>query len=417
MLSNGVLVQFSKGITIDNCAMSYAQYGGGGGNGYSYRVSANEVLISNSTASYVRHGFVFSSMWCSGNVFHKCKDIKTGFQTGNTGNMSTAGWGSDHHMHFSQSNLIDQCYSENSAYVAFYRPYGSVPKHNLTATHTAFWNTSSAGSRGYCVWTQQSRYGYAIGTSGTSSTIKTNENSAGSAAKTNPVDIAEGQGQGASLVPQSLYMDQLNKRLNPITLKVNTVSLIDAANGSVIEGYENIKTVTEINRSLIDVQDFNIYAESTLAVDSIVFFHTHEGTTLRRKESSAPFALRGDGSAYQAWTLPTGVHEINITAYSGGIASETLQLVFTVNDGPITSLINNTEDQHIKVFPNPTTHTLSVTAFQPIKEIVIYNATNQEVFSQTLRGVEYTKVISLSSLKAGIYFIKVDGQLQKFIKQ
>jgi hypothetical protein len=213
ILSNGILVQNSKNVSIDSCNMSYAQYGGGGGNGYGYRISANEVLISNSTASYVRHGFVFASMWCSGNVFHKCKDIKTGFQCGNTGNMTTAGWGSDAHMHFSQSNLIDQSYSENSAYVAFYRPYGGNPLHNITSTHSTFWNTSSGGSRGFCVWTQQSRYGYAIGTSGSSATIKTNENSTGSAAQTDPVDISEGQGKGATLVPQSLYLDQLNKRL------------------------------------------------------------------------------------------------------------------------------------------------------------------------------------------------------------
>lgn len=213
MLSNGILVQYSKNVTVDNCTMRYAQYGGGGGNGYAYRVSANDVLLKNSTANYVRHGFVFSSMWCSGNVFHQCSDVKTGIQCGNTGSMSTSGWGSDHHMHFSHSNLIDQCYSENSAFVAFYRNYGSDPKHRLTSAHTAFWNTSSAGTKGYCVWTQQSRYGYAIGTFGTSSSVNTKENGTGSAAKTDPVDITEGIGKGASLEPQSLYLDQLSNRL------------------------------------------------------------------------------------------------------------------------------------------------------------------------------------------------------------
>lgn len=213
ILSNGILVSNSKSVTIDGCFMSHDQYGGGGGNGYAYRISANECLIANSTSDFVRHGFVFSGMQSSGNVIYKCKDIKTGVQCGNTGNMSVSGSGSDHHMHFSHSNLIDHCYSENSAFVAFYRPYGTVPKHNLTSAHTAFWNISSGGSNGYCVWTQQSRYGYAIGTSGTSATIKTNENGSGSAAKTNPVDIVEGQGQGATLEPQSLYEDQLAKRI------------------------------------------------------------------------------------------------------------------------------------------------------------------------------------------------------------
>ena len=222
ILSNGVVVQYSKNVTIDNCTMRYAQYGGGGGNGYAFRVSANEVLIKNSTANYVRHGFVFSSMWSSGNVFHKCKDVKTGIQCGNTGSMSTSGWGSDHHMHFSQSNLIDQCYTENSAFVAFYRPHGSDPMHRLTATHTAFWNISSGGTKGYCVWTQQSRYGYAIGSSGASSDLYTKENTSakGSASKTDPVDIMEGEGKGTTLEPQSLYLDQLEKRINDISTDV-----------------------------------------------------------------------------------------------------------------------------------------------------------------------------------------------------
>lgn len=221
MLSNGILINNSKNVTIENCSMSYAQYGGGGGNGYAYRISANETLITNSTSSHVRHGYVFSSMWCSGNVIHKCKDINTGFQTGNTGNMRTNGIDSDHHQHFSQSNLIDSSYCENSAFVAFYRNFGSVPKHNLTSTHTTFWNIIATGSRSYSVWTQQSRYGYAIGTSGTTTTIRTNENGTGSGLKTLPIDISEGQGRGTTLVPQSLYKDQLTRRLNQLVLDLN----------------------------------------------------------------------------------------------------------------------------------------------------------------------------------------------------
>jgi hypothetical protein len=214
MLSNGILVQYSKNVTIDSCDISHAQYGGGGGNGYAYRISANEVLLKNSTAYYVRHGMVFSDMWCSGNVFHNCKDIKTGTQCGSTGAETTSGHGSDHHMHFSQSNLIDQCYSENSGFFAAYRNFGTAPMHLLTSTHSAYWNISSGGTNAYCIWTQQSRYGYAIGTSGTGSTVNTSEAYAGSAAKTDPVDITEGIGNGANLIPQSLYADQLTNRLN-----------------------------------------------------------------------------------------------------------------------------------------------------------------------------------------------------------
>ncbi len=212
-LSNGIVVNNCKNITIDNCHLSHSQYGGNNGNGYAYRVASNEVLISNSSSEFTRHGYVFATMKASGNVIHKCKDIQTGVQCGNTGNMEVGGWGSDHHMHFSHSNLIDNCYSENSTFIAYYRPYGSNPQHRITSAHSAFWNIASAGTMGYCVWTQQARYGYAIGTSGTSATVFTKANEAGSETITNPVDISEGEGKGETLLPQSLYADQLIKRV------------------------------------------------------------------------------------------------------------------------------------------------------------------------------------------------------------
>ncbi|MCX6180638.1 MAG: glycosyl hydrolase family 28-related protein [Bacteroidetes bacterium] len=223
MLSNGVIVTYSKNVSIDSCSFSYAQYGGGNGNGYAYRVTANETMVSNCTSYFVRHGLVFASMYCSGNVFYKCKDIKSGAQCGSTGNEKTNGFGSDHHQHFSQSNLVDNCYSENSAFYASYTPYGSNPMHNLTATHSTYWNITSGGTNPYCVWTQQGRYGYAIGTSGTASAVYTKEAKAGSATITDPVDIVEGVGKGATLSPQSLYQDQLNNRLADIFTAVNPV--------------------------------------------------------------------------------------------------------------------------------------------------------------------------------------------------
>ncbi len=211
MLSNGLQVTFSKNVTIENCSVGYSQYGGSNTNGYAYYIAANEVLIKNSVSSNVRHGFVFLSMWSSGNVLYQCADIKTGFQC--AGDQTTEGWGSDHHMHFSHSNLTDKCYSDRSAFLAFYRQAANPPKHCITGAHSAFWNITTRGTLGYCLWTQQARYGYAIGTTGTNPFIKVNENFWNSACKTDPIDIAEGEGIGASLEPQSLYIDQLNRRL------------------------------------------------------------------------------------------------------------------------------------------------------------------------------------------------------------
>jgi Secretion system C-terminal sorting domain len=406
MLSNGIFVQFSKGVTIDNCKMSYAQFGGGGGNGYAYRISANEVLISNSTASYVRHGLVFSSMWCSGNVFYNCKDINSGFQTGNTGNMKTSGWGSDHHMHFSQSNLIDQCYSENSAFVAFYRPFGSDPMHNLTSTHSTFWNTSTGGNKGFCVWTQQSRFGYAIGSSGSSFDFKTNENSKGSAAKTDPVDIAEGPGKGTTLIPQSLFKDQLNRRLNPV--KIKSLQLINAANESVVLGYDNLIGKSIIDKTNLNIVNYNIFAQPSEAIDSIVFIHTYGAVTTRSKEGVSPYALRGDGSGYTLWNLPLGNHVVETVAYKDGVASDVVKLTFKVINESITAVHLSGTSQLLELYPNPVTHLLT------LSHSVAWELIN--IDGDTIKK-DFGDVVDMSTYVKGVYIVKVGSENYKVMKE
>ena len=212
VLSNGIILSDCRGITLQDCHFGRPQYGGGGGNGYMYRIRANECLISGCSANFSRHGFVLSHMPASGNVFHGCTDERTRRATGSGGSYTTSGSGSDHHMHFSHSNLFDGCNAIDSFYAAAYRPYGSVPKHNLTAAHSVYWNMHGQGSYSDVVHTQQSRYGYVIGTSGPSSDVRTSA-VGGSSAKTDPIDHVEGLGQGDMLEPVSLYLAQLNTRL------------------------------------------------------------------------------------------------------------------------------------------------------------------------------------------------------------
>ena len=52
---------------------------------------------------------------------------------------------------------------------------------------------------------------------------------------TDPVDISEGVGLGSTLVPQSLYLDQLALRLKKIITSVDTVPLLNSG----IEIYPN----------------------------------------------------------------------------------------------------------------------------------------------------------------------------------
>lgn len=210
-LSNGIVATECRGLTVRNCRFSHPQFGGGGGNGYMFRLSnCGESLVSDCRAEFNRHGFVLSGMASSGNVFHRCTDKDTGWAVGGSGRVKTAGRTSDHHMHFSHSNLFDQCVGISSGFQAAYRPYGTPPLHNLTSAHSVYWNTRGEGGGVPLIHTAQSRFGYAIGTSGSNPTVSL---ASLAKAKTDPEDHVEGVGKGETLEPQSLYLDQRRRRL------------------------------------------------------------------------------------------------------------------------------------------------------------------------------------------------------------
>ncbi len=225
MLSNGIRLLRCFRITTKNCEMRRSQYGGGGGNGYMFRIQdSNENLIMDSIADFSRHGFVISHSGSSGNVFLRCEDRNTKRSIGSTQfGYTTNGEGSDHHQHFSHSNLFDMCHAYNSYYTAHHRgSFGGTTPHALTSAHGVYWNTSGSGFRGDAlVRSEQARYGYIIGTSGVRSEVATPTGGG-----TAPTDHVEGVGMGATMQPQSLYLDQLARRAQGILLFVSDGAFI-----------------------------------------------------------------------------------------------------------------------------------------------------------------------------------------------
>lgn len=218
LLSNGIRLKECRNVSVMNCSLQRPQYGGGGGNGYMFRVdNSNECLLDSCSAAWSRHGFSISGMASSGNVLYRCFDKETGHQTGSTGDEETSGKGSDHHMWFSHSNLYDGCISENSWFEARdrYYPDTSEPKHNTSSAHTVIWNTECL-SNSYCsfaVWSMQAKYGYVIGTKGAVSAVRTDGAYPERTSISDPVDYVEGVGEGDTLSPASLYLDQRFKRI------------------------------------------------------------------------------------------------------------------------------------------------------------------------------------------------------------
>lgn len=222
LLSNGIELLHSRSITVQDCDFQRPQYGGGGGNGYMYRINnSSDNLVQRSRAEFSRHGYVFSGLASSGNVIHESIDKDTGRATGFGEAIRTSGYGSDHHMWYSHSNLIDNCTADSSMFVAVYRPFGGKPCHGLTAVQSVFWNTRGIGQKdwqvglkafnlgSYAVASEQWGQGYVIGTQGNRPDVRLQPLYGKDA---HPLDHVEGVGKGASLQPASLYTDQLARR-------------------------------------------------------------------------------------------------------------------------------------------------------------------------------------------------------------
>ncbi|AQT68105.1 Pectate lyase superfamily protein [Anaerohalosphaera lusitana] len=205
VLSNIILLEKSRNITVRGCSLAKPQYEGGGGNGYAYILSGNDCLLVDCKAYHTRHNYSFKSMWTCGNVLYRCesKDPRL-----------TA----DFHMHLSPANLIDSNRMDNDTWNAKYRPYGTII-HGHTTSQTVFWNTYGEGGKSYLIDSKQWDMGYVIGTSGTVDNVILG-NSYGS----EPEDFLEGEGLGETLEPQSLFVDQLTRRNGDVPSYLRTLT-------------------------------------------------------------------------------------------------------------------------------------------------------------------------------------------------
>jgi len=278
MLSNGIVINDCFRVTIKDSKMKRTQYGGGGGNGYMIRLQySNDCLVQNFVAEFSRHGIVTSHAGTSGNVFLQCEDRETRRATGNTGSYTAGSSGSDNHMHFSHSNLWDGCLAHNSYYTASHRGNSGTVPHGLTSAHAIYWNTQGSGTRyNDIVKSNQGRYGYVIGTSGSKYGVDSSVSN-----DTSPEDHVEGVGTGDTLEPASLYLDQLSRRLTPrLSLTAGSVQLpnntFEVLAGFTLDG-ESIGPASSLNWNLLNIPA-GASIVTTDITDGRAYTVTHPGT-------------------------------------------------------------------------------------------------------------------------------------------
>jgi hypothetical protein len=212
-LSNGIVLTESKNVSVVNCNFSKPQYRGGS-NGYTFQIVSNDCLLKNCIANKARHSFSFTGgAATNGNVVTQCKGIDPTVPF-------------DFHRNLLIANLIDSYISEGDYINAQFSTGGLLTgdvAHGYQATECVIWNTTcikKSPSVDYLIQSIQLGNGYVIGTSGVNSAVNTTPisgvvdgtNGASYTYNTSPEDFVEGVGIGTSLIPQSLYSDQLLKR-------------------------------------------------------------------------------------------------------------------------------------------------------------------------------------------------------------
>lgn len=202
--SVGFSFRQSRFLTIRNVTVENPQYRGAGGNGYPIVIGTQDSLYDNIRAINGRHNFTITGQRASGNVIYR------GYIANPIGSLVA-----DFHAHLSMANLIDNLTIDRDGFDAADRssyPSTSTRKHGVSTTQTVFWNNVGINygyNRPGIILSDQYGWGYVIGTRGPASSVIIPENNP----RTAPVDFLEGEGEGMTLQPQSLYFDQLERRL------------------------------------------------------------------------------------------------------------------------------------------------------------------------------------------------------------
>jgi len=194
--SGGVIVRYSKRITVANCRLSLAEHRGGGGNGYLFEVrQSSEILFRDCVARRGRHNFIQNwGFGVTGCVWLRCGSFEGQALNEFLGiTVPIVGY-SEYHHSLATANLVDQCTVDDGWSAINRGTMSSGAGH--TATECIFWNTTGSG----LLRSSQYGWGYVIGT-GPDLRLTVSDQ-----------EWLEGEDKAADLRPQSLYEAQFEKR-------------------------------------------------------------------------------------------------------------------------------------------------------------------------------------------------------------
>jgi hypothetical protein len=194
--SGGIIVTFSKRVTVADCRLSFAEHRGGGGNGYLFEVrQSDEILFRDCVGRRGRHNFIQNwGFGVTGCVWLRCRSYEGEALNEFLGVLVPIVGHSEYHHSLATANLVDRC-TVDDGWSALNRGTMSTGAGH-TATQCVFWNTTGSG----LLRSTQFGIGYVIGTGPDLRLSVTGD------------DWLEAEGQAADLTPSSLYEAQFEKR-------------------------------------------------------------------------------------------------------------------------------------------------------------------------------------------------------------
>ncbi len=208
LMSGGVFVRDSKRVTIVESIMARPQNRGDGGNGYLFEISrSNEILTRDCEGLEGRHNFIQNwDFGTSGCVWLRVTS-QGGLEVAGPSESITFPGTSEFHHSLAMANLIDSSTLDDGWHAVNRNAFSSGAGHS--ATQNVLWNVAGAGT----IRSFQAGWGYVIGTEGVTVRRLLREAQLFDSLYTEPEDWLEGENEGSSVAPASLYEDQLAKRL------------------------------------------------------------------------------------------------------------------------------------------------------------------------------------------------------------
>lgn len=212
LMSGGILVTDSRRVTIADTTMAEAQNRGDGGNGYLFEIRrSNEILTEDSVADAGRHNFIQNwDFGTTGCVWLRTLSENARAYLADWDPLGYAAYSEFHHS-LAMANLIDESVATDGWQGVNRQAESSGAGHSVT--ESVFWNLTGGGY----LRSLQYGYGYVIGTDAVDLHVDPAEwDWANSGEGTEPEDWTEGIGDAATLEPQSLFEDQLVRRVGSL---------------------------------------------------------------------------------------------------------------------------------------------------------------------------------------------------------